>query len=290
MAPPKILIIGCGIAGPTLATLLLLSPLPAEQKPHITILERSCAVDGRDGQNIDIRGTGTTVIRMLGLEAAVRAAATGEAGVQWVDGRNRVWWSSAPDRLASGARSPTAAIEILRGRLAEICRRRSAGVSGEVRARGGAGVEYVFGDHLSALEQGGDGVRVRFASSGEERVYDLVVGADGLHSQTRRMTWGAAAKGRGARRLGMYGAFFSMPRGGADTAWRRWFHATRPARGHAQAGRPGRRDDDGIYLLGQRERHEARGGRGPGTRRGRGAEGADEGVLSRRRLGVREDH
>lgn len=38
--PPNILIVGCGIAGPTLASFLLLADIPAAQKPHITILER----------------------------------------------------------------------------------------------------------------------------------------------------------------------------------------------------------------------------------------------------------
>lgn len=38
--PPNILIVGCGIAGLTLASFLLLADIPAAQKPHITILER----------------------------------------------------------------------------------------------------------------------------------------------------------------------------------------------------------------------------------------------------------
>lgn len=43
MAPLKILIVGSSIAGPTLATLLL-NPLPAHEKPHITLLERSPSI------------------------------------------------------------------------------------------------------------------------------------------------------------------------------------------------------------------------------------------------------
>lgn len=82
MAPLEILIVGCGIAGSTVASFLLLSDnLPATEKPHITILERSPAQRSQ-GQNVDIRGAGVATIRKLGLEAAIRASTTGEVGVQ----------------------------------------------------------------------------------------------------------------------------------------------------------------------------------------------------------------
>ena len=45
MSPPSILIIGAGIAGPPLASFLLLSPLPASQLPSITIVERRAEDD-----------------------------------------------------------------------------------------------------------------------------------------------------------------------------------------------------------------------------------------------------
>ncbi|KAI3390553.1 hypothetical protein diail_9205, partial [Diaporthe ilicicola] len=223
MAPLKILIVGCSIAGPTLATFLLLSSLPASQKPHITILERSAALR-TDGQNIDVRGAGVTLIRHLGLEAAVRASTTGEEGVQFVDRDNTVWAQSAADKTGR-YQTPTSDIEILRGRLSELLWRRSKTVSEEVVGDGGEGIEYVFGDYLDEIEQGGDEVRVRFAKSGERRSFDLVVGADGLQSRTRSMVWGSDGEDERVKRLGMYGAFFSMPSGETDSQWRRWFHA-----------------------------------------------------------------
>ena len=242
MAPVNILIIGCSVAGPTLATFLLLSPLPASQKPHITVLERSSALR-KEGQNVDIRGAGVTIIRKLGLEPVIRASTTGEEGVQLVDEDNRVWAAFAADK-SGRTRSPTADIEILRGTLAEICFRRSKSVSDEVQEEGGAGVEYIFGDYLEELEQDENKVNVRFAKSGERRSYDLVVGADGLQSRTRNMVWGAEGEKDRLKPLGMYAAFFSMPKGKTDSSWRRWFHA------------PGRR---GIMLRpdGQRDKTTA---------------------------------
>ena len=223
MTPPNILIVGCSIAGPVLATFLLLSPLSPSEKPHITILEQSPTLR-KTGQNIDVRGAGITIARKLGLEATIRASTTGEEGVQWVDSQNRVWAAFAADR--SGRTStPTADIEILRGRLASICYERSKAVSDEVQAAGGAGIEFVFGDSLDELEQDGEKVHVRFAKSGLRRSFDIVVGADGLQSRMRRMVWGTEGESERIKRLGMYAAFFSLPRGASDTAWRRWFHA-----------------------------------------------------------------
>lgn len=221
MAPLDILIVGCSIAGPTLATFLLLSSFPASQKPHITILERSASLR-TDGQNIDVRGAGVTLIRHLGLEAAVRASSTGEEGVQLVDGDNIVWAQYAADKTGR-YQTPTSDIEILRGRFSQLLWKRSKDISDKVVEDGGKGIEYVFGDYLDEIEQSGDKVSVHFAKSGERRDFDLVVGADGLQSRTRSMVWGSDEDH--IKRLGMYGAFFSMPRGMTDSQWRRWFHA-----------------------------------------------------------------
>lgn len=215
-----ILVIGCSIAGPTLATFLLLSPLPKTERPRIVILERSSILRSQ-GQNIDIRGAGVTIIRKLGLETIVRASTTGEAGVQWVDSKNCVVAQFA----AASGRAPTSDIEILRGRLADICFRRSKSISEELQRAGGAGIEYIFDDYVEDLEHNGDKVNVRFAKSGEVQSFDIVVGADGLQSLTRRLVWGKEGERDRLVRLGMYAGFFSIPRTPTDSSWRRWYHA-----------------------------------------------------------------
>lgn len=225
MAPLNILIVGCGIAGSTLASFLLLSDdVPAIDKPHITILERSPAQRSH-GQNIDVRGAGVTIIRKLGLESAIRAATTGEVGVQWVDAQNTVWAELGADRSGKTS-TPTADIEILRGSLAELCWLRTRSISEGAKADGGSEVEFMFGDSLDSIDQDGNQVHVKFAKSGQRRSYDLVVGADGLQSQVRRLVWGLEGETERVKRLGAYGAFFSIPRGPTDTDWRRWFHAS----------------------------------------------------------------
>lgn len=225
-APLGILIVGCSIAGPTLATCLLLSDLPTSQKPHITILERSSSVR-KEGQNVDIRGAGVTIMKKLGMEKAIRAWTTGEEGVQWVDERNRICAAFAAGK-AGDASAPTAEIEILRGHLAEICYQRSKSVSDEVERQGGKPIEFILGDHLDEIEQSDNQVHVHFAKSGRKRRFDLVVGADGLQSTTRTLAWGRTGEKERVYHLGVYSGYFSMPRDERDTAWswRRWFHAS----------------------------------------------------------------
>lgn len=231
--PLNILIVGCSIAGPALATFLLLSPsLSVSQKPAITIIERAPSLRPH-GQNVDIRGAGLTLLRKLGLETLVRGSTTGEEGVQWVGPDDAVWASLAAgqsaDKNGRTTSTPTADVEILRGRLAELLYKRCVGVSEEVKAQGGKGVEFVFGNTLDCIEQDGDGVNVHFSQGFEEsdrrKRFDLVVGADGLQSSTRRLVWGEENENSRLHKLNFYGAFFSIPKGPTDTMWRRWYHA-----------------------------------------------------------------
>ncbi|KAH9836900.1 oxidoreductase [Teratosphaeria destructans] len=224
MAPLSILINGCSIAGPALASFLLLSPLPADQKPHITVIERASTLR-RAGQNIDIRGAGVTIARKLGLEGIIRASTTGEEGVQLVDDQGRIWGRFAADKTGKTS-TPTADIEILRGTLARILFDRSQQISDDMQRQGGRGIEFVFGDYVSSLEQDHESVHVQLARCGQRRSFDIVVGADGLHSNTRRLAFGASADDTRIKRVGMYGAFFSLPKAPEDTEWRQWYHTT----------------------------------------------------------------
>ncbi|GLA69847.1 hypothetical protein AtubIFM55763_010366 [Aspergillus tubingensis] len=225
MASLSILIVGCGIAGPTLASFLLLADIPAAQKPRITILERESNQKAHlRGQNIDIRGAGVTIVRKLGLEAQIRASTTGEEGVRMVDESNRIWTENPADRTGT-IQTGTSDIEILRGKLAELCWKNSQRISAEAQREGAAGIEYIFGDFLEDIQQHGSQVHVRFAKSGKTRSFDLLVGADGMQSRTRKMVWGEEGESIRLKRLGMFAGFFSIPREEHDDNWRRWFHA-----------------------------------------------------------------
>ena len=112
MSNLNILISGAGIAGPVLAFFL------ARAGHTITILERSPTL--RTGeQNVDVRGAGLEVVRRMGLESAVKERTTNEAGVAFVDSKNRRA-ASFPVDPSGRAVSLTAEIEIMRGDLAEV--------------------------------------------------------------------------------------------------------------------------------------------------------------------------
>jgi 2-polyprenyl-6-methoxyphenol hydroxylase-like FAD-dependent oxidoreductase len=68
-------------------------------------------------------------------------------------------------------------------------------------------VEYLFDDSISSLEQTEDDVRVTFRS-GAQRTFGLVIGADGLNSNVRGLTFGGDAQFH--RYLGYYFAGFSV--------------------------------------------------------------------------------
>ncbi|KAM3523953.1 hypothetical protein MY4038_007971 [Beauveria bassiana] len=235
----NILIVGCGIAGSALASFLLLDANDVQKrKMRITILERASELRPY-GQNIDVRGYGVDMLRKLGIEAAVRASTTDEEGVQLVDAYHRIWASIDTDKTGK-TQTPTSDIEILRGRLAQLCWKRSMQLSDDCKASGGHGIQYIFGDCLSSIEQAGDKVHVTFEKSGQKQAYDVVVGADGSKSQTRALAWGAKHESKAVHSLGVYGAFFSIPREYHDTKWRKWFHTTG---GRAIMLRP---DDSGV--------------------------------------------
>lgn len=88
-------------------------------------------------------------------------------------------------------------IEILRGDLSQV-------LYDDTRD----GVEYLFGDRIAELIQDDTGVDVTFAG-GVRRRFDLVIGADGLHSALRAMVFGR--RERFVRHLGLVLAFYSVP-------------------------------------------------------------------------------
>ena len=188
MNGPRVLVTGASIAGPALAHWL------HRRGAEVTVVERAPALRP-GGQAVDARGVTREVIRRMGLDAAVRAARTETAGAYTVDADGNVLETHrAEDHGGDGY---VAEIEILRGDLSRV-------LYDDTRDR----VEYVFGDRVAELIQDADGVDVAFAG-GDRRRFDLVVGADGLHSALRGMVFGPHE--RFVRHLGLVLAFYSVP-------------------------------------------------------------------------------
>lgn len=198
--PPRVLVTGASIAGPTLAWGLDRAGL------DVTLLERSPERRSA-GQNIDVRGLGREVLRRMDLEDEVMAHLTGEEGTRFVDSDGRPY---AEFPRVEGQDGPTAEVEILRGTLAGLLLDR-------VPER----VEVRHGDFVTAVAQDAAGVDVTFDSGLEER-YDLLLVAEGRSSRTRRLLLADHTEHRDRGVTITYG---TLDRTDADTDHWDWFTA-----------------------------------------------------------------
>ena len=207
-----ILISGAGIAGPALAYFL------AGSGHEVTVVERAADLR-KGGQAVDLRGAGRTVVDRMGLMSPVRSMMLRQEGMSWVDARGRARARMGVD--AFDGEGFISEIEILRGDLTQVlfdATRRD--------------VTYAFGDTVTDLQQDDGGVDVTFAATAPRR-FDLVVGADGLSSLTRRLAFGDV----GLRSLGCVLAWFTAPDPGDLDGWYEMYLARG---GRNSSIRPGR--------------------------------------------------
>ncbi|MFB7371711.1 FAD-dependent monooxygenase [Streptomyces sp. NPDC056222] len=190
-----VLISGASVAGPALALWLHRYGFTA------TVVERAPELR-TGGYKVDIRGTAVEVCRRMGVLDEIRANSTDMDGGSYVDAQGRTV-GRMPAEIFGGRVEQDD--EIMRGDLARILYERTRD-----------DVEYLFGDSIAALHDDGDGVDVTF-ESGTRRRFDLVVGADGLHSNTRRLVFGDEQRFK--RHLGAYISIFTAPNRLGLTRW-----------------------------------------------------------------------
>ncbi|MEV0400520.1 FAD-dependent monooxygenase [Actinoallomurus sp. NPDC050550] len=178
----NVLISGASVAGPALAYWLHRHGFTP------TIVERAPALrDG--GYAVDFRGEAhLTVLRRMGILADLERARTGMGYMSYVNDKGRAVAKMPADLFAGD-------IEILRGDLSRI-------LYDATRQH----TEYIFGDSIGSLTEDAHGVHVTFERSAPRR-FDLVIGADGLHSNTRRLTFGPEEQF--VKHLGVYCAIFT---------------------------------------------------------------------------------
>jgi 2-polyprenyl-6-methoxyphenol hydroxylase-like FAD-dependent oxidoreductase len=165
MKSTSVLVSGASIAGPALAYWL------ARYGFEVTVVEKAPALRP-GGQAVDFKGeTHRTVLSRMGILDDVRAAQTGGQDGRVVDAAGRTL-AVVPKAFSGGE------IEIVRGDLARLLHERTT-----------ATTTYVFGDSITSLTETATGVDVTFERAAP-RTFDLVVGADGLHSNVRRLAFG----------------------------------------------------------------------------------------------------
>ncbi|WP_432990246.1 FAD-dependent monooxygenase [Dactylosporangium sp. CA-233914] len=182
-----ILVSGAGMAGLSAAVNL------GARGHRVTIVERSSHFRV-NGSPIDVRGDAIEIVDKMGLLPQILAQRVDmtEQG-QFVNGDGEVVARLPLEETSDSADD----IEIAREDLARILADALP-----------ADATVIFQDSVSSLADNGDGVDVRFVS-GREAGYDLVVGADGLHSAVRRLAFGPERDY--IRHLGFYIAIADLP-------------------------------------------------------------------------------
>ncbi|MGW0802333.1 FAD-dependent monooxygenase [Nonomuraea sp. NPDC002799] len=184
MRNTTILISGASIGGPALALCL------ARHGFKVTVVERAPALR-QGGQAVDFKGaTHRTVLTRMGILDEVRRRQTGGSDQEIVDADGRRL-AVIPGEFTGGD------VEIARGDLSTILYESTATTC-----------EYVFGDSITSLTETATGVHVTFERS-VPRTFDLVVGADGIHSNVRRLAFGP--ENDYVQHLGHYYALADVP-------------------------------------------------------------------------------
>ncbi|WP_245344138.1 FAD-binding domain [Bradyrhizobium japonicum] len=223
----SVLISGVGIAGPTLAYWLK----AAGFQP--TLLERASALRS-GGYVIDFWGLGYTIAERMGLIPEINRDGYYAQEFRIVDEAGRRLAGFGTDVLS----------ELTNGRYVTLQR---SDLSRMLFERA-SGVEAIFGDEIILVGEKPDCVEVQLKHGGKRR-FDLLVGADGLHSAVRNLVFGPQAQFE--RRLGYTVAAFEA-------------HGYRPRDEDVYLiyGQPGRmvgrftlRDDRTLFLLVFAEHH-----------------------------------
>jgi 2-polyprenyl-6-methoxyphenol hydroxylase-like FAD-dependent oxidoreductase len=170
MVPETVLISGVGIAGPTLAFWLKCGGFEP------TLLE--CAPGLRSGGYVvDFWGLGYDIAERMGLTDAIDRVGYHMREMRIVDesGRRIAGFSTRVFRELTGGRFVT----LGRSDLSRLLFHKVDGV-----------IETIFGDEVVSLQEHADAVEVEFRN-GRTRRFGLVIGADGLHSNVRRLMFGS---------------------------------------------------------------------------------------------------
>lgn len=160
----KILVIGAGIAGPAICYWL-------KRFGFSPVLIEKCASIRKGGQALDIRGIATHIAREIGIYDQICDMRTRIECGRFVDSAGKVLHEEHGEKF--GFRQDDE-VEILRGDLIEILMKTIADVP------------CYFNKSIISMQQNADKVIVKF-KDGKIEDYDIVIGADGIHSATRRM-------------------------------------------------------------------------------------------------------
>jgi 2-polyprenyl-6-methoxyphenol hydroxylase-like FAD-dependent oxidoreductase len=165
-----VLVSGAGIAGPTLAFWLKAAGFEPTLIEHAPELRTG-------GYVIDFWGLGYDIAERMGLLTKIDRVGYHVREMRIVNGRG--------ERISGfGTRTLN---DLTGGRFVTLARSDLSRLLFEsVKDR----IEAIFGDEITGMEENGEGVEVQFRWNRARR-FDLVIGADGLHSKVRDLSFGA---------------------------------------------------------------------------------------------------
>ncbi len=198
----EVLVSGASVAGAATAFWL------GRHGFSVTVVERHRG-PRPGGQAIDVRGPALTVLERMGLLGAAQKRRTQIQGSSVVD-RDGNELSRDTESTPTGGPIDSSNIELLRDDLVELLYGASQWTA-----------EYLFDDTVTAVQDDGAAVHVTFERAAP-RSFDLVIGADGLHSNVRRLVFGPEEDY--IERLGTHAAIFTVPNFLDLDYWQMWHY------------------------------------------------------------------
>ncbi|OMC23407.1 FAD-binding protein [Mycobacterium colombiense] len=198
----EVLVSGASVAGAATAFWL------GRHGFSVTVVERHRG-PRPGGQAIDVRGPALTVLERMGLLGAAQKRKTQIQGSSVVD-RDGNELSRDTESTPTGGPIDSPNIELLRDDLVELLYGASQWTA-----------EYLFDDTIVAVQDDGAAVHVTFERAAP-RSFDLVIGADGLHSNVRRLVFGPEEDF--IERLGTHAAIFTVPNFLDLDYWQTWHY------------------------------------------------------------------
>jgi 2-polyprenyl-6-methoxyphenol hydroxylase-like FAD-dependent oxidoreductase len=165
----QIAISGAGVAGAALAHWL-------HRTGHTPTLIEQAPEFRTGGYMIDFWGVGYQVAKRMGIEDAIHAAGYQIERLRSVDSDGKI--------------KADVDVDVFRRLIGDDFTSLPRGdLAAAIYATIDDKVETMFGDSIATVDDRGDGVRLTFENSAP-RDFDLLIGADGLHSNVRRLVFG----------------------------------------------------------------------------------------------------